>query len=61
MQDLNKDVPQMPPQQRPGGWLSEFVDFLMRNKKFWLLPIMVMLLVLVALLLQAPAPSEPGI
>ena len=61
MHALNKDDLQEFQQQKPPGFVSEFVDFMMRNRKVWLLPLMVMLLVLLVLLLQAPAPSEPGI
>ena len=61
MQALNNDVPQVLPQQKPGSFTTELIGFLMDNKKFWLLPLIVMMLVLVTLLLQAPAPSEPGI
>ena len=61
MQALNNDVPQVLPQQKPGSFTTEFMGFLMSNKRFWLLPLIVMMLVLVTLLLQAPAPSEPGI
>ena len=61
MQALNNDVPQVLPQQKPGSFTTELIGFLMDNKKFWLLPLIVMMLVLVTLLIQAPAPSEPGI
>ena len=61
MQALNNDVFQVLPQQKPGSFTTELIGFLMDNKKFWLLPLIVMMLVLVTLLIQAPAPSEPGI
>ena len=31
---------------RPPGFLAEFSDFLIHNKKWWLVPIMIVLLVL---------------
>lgn len=61
MPHLNRNELQGLPQPSQRSLVAEFVAFLMANKKLWLTPLIVVLLILVVLLLQAPAPSEPGI
>ena len=39
---------------KPVGILREFIDFLAHNKKWWLLPIVLVLLLLGVLLVLAP-------
>ena len=41
--------------------LSEFVEYLMENKKWWMIPIIVMVVLLGALLFFASTPAAPFI
>jgi hypothetical protein len=48
-------------EQRPPGFLSEMQDFLVHNKKWWLTPIVVILLMLGALILMSGTAAAPFI
>ncbi len=46
---------------KQGGIVSEFLNFLLNNKKFWLLPLMIVFLLLGALLLLGGTAAAPFI
>lgn len=48
-------------EERPPGFLQEFWDFLRQNKKWWLTPIFVILLLLIGLVLVSQTPLAPFI
>lgn len=48
-------------EQQDPGIVSEFVDFLKYNKKWWLTPILVITLILVAAAILLPSPVAPFI
>lgn len=43
------------------GLLAEFFEFLLENKKFWLIPILLVLLLLGILVVLAPSAAAPFI
>jgi hypothetical protein len=47
--------------QRQAGIFSEFVRFLKQNKKFWLIPLLVLLLALGALVILGGTAAAPFI
>ena len=47
--------------ERPGTLISEFVDFLLHNKKWWLTPIILLLLLFGALLALLSTGAAPFI
>jgi hypothetical protein len=47
--------------ERQPGIVAEFVDFLIHNKKWWLLPILIVLLLAGALVLLSGSPFAPFI
>lgn len=48
-------------QQKSGGLLTEFIAFLKQNKKFWLLPLILVMLALAALLILSSSAAAPFI
>ena len=48
-------------EEKPPGLISEFIDFVLHNKKWWLIPIVVVLLGLGLLLLLGGTPLAPFI
>lgn len=48
-------------QQKQGNLLSEFMGFLKQNKKFWLLPLILVMLALAALLILSSSAAAPFI
>jgi hypothetical protein len=48
-------------EQRPPGIIAEFWDFLIHNKKWWITPIIVILLLMGALILLSGSPVAPFI
>ena len=48
-------------QQKQGNLLSEFIGFLKQNKKFWLLPLILVMLALAALLILSSTAAAPFI
>ena len=48
-------------QQKQGNLLSEFMGFLKQNKKFWLLPLILVMLALAALLILSSTAAAPFI
>ena len=48
-------------QQKQGNLLSEFWGFLKQNKKFWLLPLILVMLALAALLILSSTAAAPFI
>lgn len=48
-----KDDPQKVSPQEPDSLVSEFIRFLKQNRRFWLIPVIIALLVLAALLFLA--------
>jgi hypothetical protein len=48
-------------QQKEGNLLSEFMGFLKQNKKFWLLPLILVMLALAALLVLSSSAAAPFI
>lgn len=48
-------------EETPPGFLQEFWDFLRQNKKWWLTPIFVILLLLIGLVLVSQTPLAPFI
>ena len=48
-------------QQKKVGLISEFIGFLKQNKKFWLLPIITVMLLLTALLVLSSTAAAPFI
>ena len=49
------------PQEADRGIIREFIDFLKYNKKWWLTPIMIVTLLLIAAALLLPSPVAPFI
>jgi hypothetical protein len=47
--------------QRPSGFLAEFWDFLRHNKKWWLSPIIVIMLLFGALMVLSGTAAAPFI
>ena len=47
--------------ETPAGLISEFVSFLLHNKKWWLVPIIVVLLLVGALLMIGGTAAAPFI
>ena len=47
--------------QRPPGVVAEFVDFLLHNKKWWLTPIVLVLLLVGGLILMSGTAAAPFI
>lgn len=47
--------------QRGGGFLREFVDFLLHNKKWWLIPIILALLLVGILVILGSTAAAPFI
>ena len=47
--------------QKQGNLLSEFMGFLKQNKKFWLLPLILVMLALAALLVLSSSAAAPFI
>jgi hypothetical protein len=58
---MNNDQFEKAAQEQPVGPLREFFDFLRDNKKWWLLPIVVVLLVFGALVLVSGTAAAPFI
>ena len=56
----NKEIADLVREKRP-GLLSEFWSFLRQNKKWWLLPILLVVLVLGALVFLAGSGAAPFI
>jgi hypothetical protein len=54
------DFAQQAQQVRP-GFVSEFVDFLLHNKKWWLAPIIIVLLLVGVLILLGSTAAAPFI
>ncbi|MCB1088869.1 MAG: hypothetical protein KDM63_17670 [Verrucomicrobiae bacterium] len=48
-------------QGKQGNLLSEFLGFLKQNKKFWLLPLVLVMLALAALLILSSTAAAPFI
>ena len=48
-------------EERPPGLVAEFWDFLIHNKKWWLTPIVLVLLLLGVLILLSGSPVAPFI
>jgi len=48
-------------QQKAGSLFSEFISFLKQNKKFWLLPLIIVMLALAALLVLSSSAAAPFI
>jgi len=48
-------------QQHDPGLAAEFLDFLLHNKKWWLIPILVVMLLLTVLTFLAASPVAPFI
>jgi hypothetical protein len=48
-------------QQKQGNLLAEFIGFLRQNKKFWLLPLILVMLALAALLFLTSTAAAPFI
>lgn len=48
-------------QEKHGNLLSEFMGFLGQNKKFWLLPLILVMLALAALLILSSTAAAPFI
>ena len=47
--------------EKPPGLIAEFVDFLIHNKKWWLTPIILVLLLLGLLAIFSSGPAAPFI
>ena len=47
--------------ERQPGFLSEFLGFIKHNKKWWLTPILVLLLLLIGLVIVSQTPLAPFI
>ena len=60
MEDRNDDVTQLAQEGRR-GLVSEFWDFLKHNKKWWLLPIIIVILALGALVFLSASGAAPFI
>ncbi len=60
MEDRNDDVTQLAQEGRQ-GLVSEFWDFLKHNKKWWLLPIIIVILALGALVFLSASGAAPFI
>ena len=60
MNDRNDDVTQLAQESRQ-GLVSEFWDFLKHNKKWWLLPIIIVVLALGALVFLSGSGAAPFI
>lgn len=48
-------------QEKQGNLLSEFMGFLKQNKKFWLLPLVLVMLLLAGILIAASGAAAPFI
>ncbi len=48
-------------QRKSGGWLAEYKDFLLHNKKWWLIPIIVALLLVGVLVILGSTAAAPFI
>jgi hypothetical protein len=48
-------------QQESKGWIREYVDFLRHNKKWWLIPIIVALLLVGVLIVLGSSAAAPFI
>ena len=48
-------------QQKQGSLVSEFIGFLKQNKKFWLLPLIIVMLLLAGLLVLSSTAAAPFI
>ena len=48
-------------EQTPGGLLSEYKDFLLHNKKWWMIPILVALLLVGVLVVLGGTAAAPFI
>jgi hypothetical protein len=48
-------------QQKHGNLISEFLGFLKQNRKFWLLPLIIIMLLLTALLFLTSTAAAPFI
>ena len=48
-------------QKKQGSLLSEFLGFLKQNKKFWLLPLILIMLLFTALLILSSTAAAPFI
>ena len=59
--DRQADDFQRQAEQTPPGLISEFIDFVLHNKKWWLIPIVVSLLVLGLLVLLSGTGAAPFI
>jgi hypothetical protein len=55
--DNNKEGKSIENISEESGIIKEFWDFLCENKKFWLIPILIVLLLLALLLCASPAVS----
>jgi len=55
----NQPAPEQPaaPGRKRRSLLSEFVEYLMENKKWWMIPIIVMVLLLALVLILAGTPA----
>ena len=60
MSDSNNDFEQAS-QEKQGNLLSEFMGFLQETKKFWLLPLILVMLGLAALLILSTTSAAPFI
>ena len=59
--DLERQAFEKLSEQRPPGFLQEFWDFLRCNKKWWLTPIVVVMLLFGALILMSGTAAAPFI
>jgi len=59
--DRQADDFQWQSEQKPPGLIAEFIDFVLHNKKWWLIPIVVVLLVLGLLVLLSGTGAAPFI
>ena len=60
MSDANNDFEQAA-HEKQGNLLSEFLGFLGENRKFWLLPLILVMLALAALLILSSTAAAPFI
>jgi hypothetical protein len=59
--DLDKDQFSSFADEQDPGLLAEFWDFLIHNKKWWLTPIIVVLLLMIGLIFLSASPAAPFI
>jgi hypothetical protein len=60
-QNLHADELRRQAEQKSPGLVAEFIDFILHNKKWWLIPIVVMLLLLGLLVVLSGTGAAPFI